>query len=94
MISDRSFLPRPFEIIGSLSPERRQAYFERNAARFPAGGWLVEHRSDTAHGQGHMLDFVRASRPTGRRFESADWIVSRMGPVTVPSGVTPSPAMR
>lgn len=80
LMSDRSWLPRPFEIIGSLPRERRQLYLERNAYSFPHRGWLVENRRDTARNADHMLDFERRARREEARFESAGWIVTLLGP--------------
>jgi hypothetical protein len=76
----RSWLPKAFEIVGSLPEDRRQVYFERNAKRFPEAGWLVQSKSLTASGVDHFLRFVQASRREEKRFENAKWIVSWMGP--------------
>ena len=75
----RSWLPKAFEIVGSLPENRRQIYFERNARRFPAAGWLIQSKMLTASGVDHVLRFVKGSRREEKRFENARWIVSWMG---------------
>ena len=79
-LSSRSWLPRAFEIIGSLPEDRRQRYLERNARSLPDAGWLIQNRTLEANGADHLMSFVRSSRREERRFESDNWIVSRMGP--------------
>lgn len=79
-LSNRSWLPLPFEIIGSLPEDRRQVYFERNARSFSEPGWLIQNKSLTANGADHLLRFLKSSRREERRFENARWIVSWMGP--------------
>ena len=80
-LSSSSWLPKPFEIVGSLPEARRQVYFDRNAARFPRQGWLIESRTLEANGGDHLLEFAESSRSELMRFESANWIVRLMGPV-------------
>jgi hypothetical protein len=74
-----SWMPKGFEIVGSLPENRRQTYFERNAERFPGPGWLIHSRTLTASGADHFLSFVKTSRPELARFESAKWVVSKLG---------------
>ena len=81
VIPSRSWLPKAFEIVGSLPENRRQVYFDRNAATFPEEGWLIENKSLEANGGDHLLKFVESTRTELRRFESQNWIVRRMGPV-------------
>jgi hypothetical protein len=77
----RSWLPKAFEIIGSLPRDRRQVYFDRNAALFPEEGWLIENKTLEANGGDHLVEFVESTRDELKRFESANWIVRLMGPV-------------
>jgi hypothetical protein len=81
IIPERSWLPKAFEIIGSLPEHRRQVYFERNALAFPEQGWLIQHRTLAGNGTDHLLRFVESSRAELKRFESPNWIVRLMGPV-------------
>lgn len=46
IMSARSWLPKPFEIISSLPASRRQLYIDRSA-KMGVGGWLVHHATDT-----------------------------------------------
>ena len=79
-LSAHSWLPKPFEIIGSLPESRRQVYFDRNAASFPGQGWLIEHKTLEASGGDHLLEFAESSRAELARAESTNWIVRLMGP--------------
>jgi len=77
--SDRSWLPKPFEIIGSLPPARRQVYIDRNAAS-GIGGWLVHHASDTvAHFDQRMAEIQKSYRVGDRRSMGA-WTIWRVSP--------------
>ncbi|HEU4877804.1 MAG TPA: hypothetical protein VFT21_00035, partial [Gemmatimonadaceae bacterium] len=44
IMSDKSWLPKPYEIIGSLDADRRKVYIQRNAA---GRGWLIHNKSST-----------------------------------------------
>ncbi len=74
----RSWLPKAFEIIGSLPENRRQVYFDRNAASFPGEGWLIESRTLSANGADHLLRFLEAGRRLGGRRESEHWVVTEI----------------
>lgn len=79
-LPSRSWLPKPFEIIGSLPERRRQVYLERNARTFPREGWLIESRTLEANGGDHLIEFTARTRRELKRFESSNWIVRLMGP--------------
>ena len=75
-MSDKSWLPKPYEIIGSLPPARRQVYIERNA-RSGLGGWLVHHQADTiAHFDKALTELQREYRITGEK-SSGKWFLWR-----------------
>ena len=77
--SDRSWLPKPFEIIGSLPPARRQVYIDRNAAS-GLGGWLVHHASDTvAHFDQRMEEIHRDYREIEKK-SLGPWTIWRLLP--------------
>jgi hypothetical protein len=78
IVSQRSWLPKPYEIIASLSPERRQTYIDRNAKRMPLDGWLIHSKHDTIPDYPALLAEIERTRREQRRFENADWIVSWM----------------
>ena len=82
VMSSRSWLPKAFEIIGSLPEQRRQVYFERNARSFPGAGWLIESKTLEANGGDHLVEFAGKTRKELKRLESANWIVRLMGPAT------------
>lgn len=60
IMSDRSWLPKPFEIISSLPPARRQVYIDRSA-RTGVGGWMIHHATDTiAHFRDRVSEIEKA----------------------------------
>ena len=78
VMSDRSWLPKPYEIIGSLPAERRQVYIDRNANSDSSGGWLIQSKHDTMPGYAALLAQIERTRHEVKRFENADWVVSWM----------------
>ena len=76
--SDRSWLPKPYEIIGSLPAGRRQVYIDRNAKRNPTDGWLIHSKRDTIRGYAALLKQIERTRHEEKQFENLDWIVSWM----------------
>ena len=78
-INDSSWLPKPYEIIGSLPPERRQVYIERNA-KSNVGGWLVHHASDTvAQFDERLAEIQKNYRITAQR-SLGPWRIWRVSP--------------
>ncbi len=77
-MTTHSWLPKPFEIIGSLPEERRAVYLDRNARSFAQPGWLIQSKVLTAHGGDHLLRFVDSTRTEKRRLESERWIVRQL----------------
>jgi hypothetical protein len=49
VMSPKSWLPKPYEIISTLPRERREAYIARDAEK-PVAGWLIHHATDTLRG--------------------------------------------
>lgn len=78
VLSARSWLPKPFEIIGSLSPERRQTYIDRDAMSIPAGGWLIHSKHDTVRHYSVLRAQIERARHEQRHFENDEWILSWM----------------
>lgn len=75
-VSDRSWLPKPFEIIGSLPPARRQVYIDRNAAS-GIGGWLVHYQADTIlHFDERMAEIEKDYRVVQQR-SLGQWTIWR-----------------
>jgi hypothetical protein len=72
--SDRSWLPKPFEIISSLPAPRRHEYIHRSA-RLSSGGWLVHHATDTiADFDDRLAEIEKAFEITERR-SRGEWTV-------------------
>jgi hypothetical protein len=79
VLSDKSWLPKPFEIIGSLPAPRRIVYIDRDGET-PIGGWLVHHASDTvAHFDERMAEIERTHQPV-KKFTRGPWTLWRMEP--------------
>ena len=75
--SDRSWLPKPFELISSLPPPRRQEYIDRSA-RLSSGGWLVHHATDTIADFDDRLAEIEQSFQVRERRSRGPWIVMRV----------------
>ncbi|HEX6576027.1 MAG TPA: hypothetical protein VF042_13755, partial [Gemmatimonadaceae bacterium] len=83
-LSDRSWLPKPFEIIGSLPPWRREVYLERNA-RSGQGGWLIHSKSSPMlHFDERLAEIEKYYEPT-KHIEHGDWIIWYMKPLARPA---------
>jgi hypothetical protein len=79
VMSNRSWLPKPFEIISSLPAPRRQEYIDRSA-RTGTGGWMVHHATDTiANFKDRVSEIERAYR-IGNPVTSGAWTVWRVQP--------------
>ncbi|MDO8502327.1 MAG: hypothetical protein Q7S20_10835 [Gemmatimonadaceae bacterium] len=79
VMSVRSWLPKPYEMIGTLSPEQRQVYIDR-AAEKPIGGWMVQHQTDTVRWFGdHLKQIIRTHEPT-RKYTRGPWSLWWMAP--------------
>jgi hypothetical protein len=83
--STRSWLPKPFEIIGSLSPERRQIYIDRNTKSVPSDGWLIHSKKGGVGNYPELKEQIERVRHETRHFENADWMLSWMvvGPASL-----------
>jgi hypothetical protein len=78
VMSDKSWLPKPYEIIGSLNAERRKVYIHRNAS---GRGWLVHNKSISIGGFDERLEEIREVYRIGQPFASGDWIVWPVTPI-------------
>ena len=85
----RSWLPQPFEIIGSLPAARRRDYLVRNMNtslnRSRSREWLIESKVLDANGGDHLLSFVDSTRVDVKWGESEKWIVRLLRPAPVTS---------
>jgi hypothetical protein len=78
VMSDRSWLPKPYEIIGSLPATRRNVYIDRNRGSIP-GGWLIHSKTDTIKHYDELHQKLLEGRVESRRLENDRWIVSWIG---------------
>ena len=80
IMSDRSWLPKPYEIIGSLPPGRRRVYIERNGLNY-LSGWLVHNRAITiANFSDRFAEIERTHTPV-KKYERGDWVIWYMKPL-------------
>jgi hypothetical protein len=84
VVSDRSWLPKPYEIIGSLPPARRQVYIQRNALN-NLGGWLVHNTVITIANFDERFAEIQRTHSAVKKYESGDWIVWYMKPLAQPA---------
>jgi hypothetical protein len=75
-MSAYSWLPKHYELIGSLPPARRQIYIDRNARDLRLSGWLVHSKKMTIPGFEQQLAQIQRTHRETKRFENDDWIVS------------------
>ncbi len=76
VVSPYSWLPKQYEIIGTLPPYRRQKYIDRLAQHLHLSGWLIHSkRGGIADFDKQLADIQRTHVET-KRFENKDWIVS------------------
>ncbi|MEO7368178.1 MAG: hypothetical protein ABIZ36_09485, partial [Gemmatimonadaceae bacterium] len=75
VMSGKSWLPKAYEIIGSLPAERRDVYVDRNRALVP-GGWLIHSKSDTIAKYAEIHQKLLEGRVESRKLENDRWIVS------------------
>jgi hypothetical protein len=76
IVSEKSWLPKPYEIIGSLDSARRQVYLDRNSG----GGWLIHHASDTIpHFDSRLAEILR-TRQVDLNRSLGPWTVYRISP--------------
>jgi hypothetical protein len=87
LVSARSWLPKPYEIIGSLPEERRRVYLERNA-RNGLEGWLVHNRANTIDNFDERFAEIRRTHEPARKYERGDWIIWYMKPLAQSGGST------
>ena len=79
VMSDRSWLPKPFEIISSLPPARRQFYIDRSANAGP-GGWMIHHASDTIANFRDRVSEIEKAYRLGAPVSNGAWTIWRAEP--------------
>ena len=76
VISPYSWLPKQYEIIATLPPDRRQKYIDRLAEHLRLSGWLVHSKTGGISNYDEQLADIQRTHVETRRFENSDWIVS------------------
>ncbi len=76
VVSPYSWLPKQYEIIGTLPAARRRQYISRLADHLRLSGWLVHSRRGGITDFAQQLADISRTHVEIKRFENADWIVS------------------
>jgi hypothetical protein len=76
VVSPYSWLPKQYEIIGTLPRDRRQKYIDRMAQHLRLSGWLIHSKAGGIHDFDQQLSDIQRTHVETRRFENKDWIVS------------------
>jgi len=76
VISPYSWLPKQYEIIATLPPDRRQKYIDRLAQHLRLSGWLIHSKTGGIRNYDEQLADIQRTHVETRRFENNDWIVS------------------
>jgi hypothetical protein len=76
VVSPYSWLPKQYEIIGTLPRERRVKYIDRMARDLKLSGWLVHSKSGAIPDFDKQLVDISRTHVETKRFENKDWIVS------------------
>ena len=80
LMSEKSWLPKPYEIIGSLPPDRRGVYIERSAAPRQAG-WLIHSKTSPMFDFDDRFAELTKWYSPSRKLERGEWIVWHMQPL-------------
>ena len=76
VVSPYSWLPKQYEIIGTLPADRRQKYINRAADHLKLSGWLIHSKSGGIADYVQQLADISTTHEETRRYENKDWIVS------------------
>jgi hypothetical protein len=79
-LSDRSWLPKPYEIIGSLPPWRREVYLARNS-RTGQGGWLIHSKNAPMLHFDERFAELEKHYAVKKKAESGEWMIWYMEPL-------------
>lgn len=77
LTNERAWMPKPYEMISTLPPERRDAYMERFAARIGSGGWLIQKKSEVNPGYESVVRVIERRFAPVETFENDVWLVRR-----------------
>ena len=76
VVSPYSWLPKQYEIIGTLPADRRQKYIDRMAEHLHLSGWLVHSKAHYTPDFTNQIADIQRTHVETKRFENSDWIVS------------------
>jgi len=76
VVSPYSWLPKQYEIIGTLPAARRQKYIDRMAAHLRLSGWLVHSKTGGIADFPQQIADISRTHVETKRYENKDWIVS------------------
>jgi hypothetical protein len=76
VVSPYSWLPKQYEIIGTLPRDRRVKYIDRMARDLKLSGWLVHSKSGAIPDFDQQIADISRTHVETKRFENKDWIVS------------------
>jgi hypothetical protein len=76
VVSPYSWLPKQYEIIGTLPAYRRQKYIDRIAQHLHLSGWLILSKTRSDPDFTNQLADIQRTHVETKRFENKDWIVS------------------
>ena len=76
VVSPYSWLPKQYEIIGTLPPDRRRKYMDRIAQHLRLSGWLIHSKTGAIPDFDRQLADIQRTHVETKRFENKDWIVS------------------
>lgn len=76
VVSPYSWLPKQYEIIGTLPSYRRQKYIDRIAQHLHLSGWLIRSKTRSDPDFSNQLADIERTHVETKRFENNDWIVS------------------
>jgi len=75
--SEQAWMPKPYEVISTLPPTRRDAYVERFADRVGSGGWLIQEKAEINPGYESVVRLIEKSHAPVESFENESWIIKR-----------------
>lgn len=93
VVSERSWLPKPYEVLESLPAERRQKFIDRSADRLRLNKWLIQSTRDTIPVHADLLAQIERNHHEERRTTNENWVLTWMAmgpaPVRLPAGASP-----
>ncbi|HVF39112.1 MAG TPA: hypothetical protein VM939_04365 [Gemmatimonadaceae bacterium] len=78
--NETSWMPKPYEMIGTLPASRRDTYMNRFRERMGIGGWLIQRKADINPAYADLLDTLETSFQRVSAHENELWIIERYVP--------------